>query len=569
MNDTPHPLSNRLIDSIADYAIFAVDTGGTIITWNTGAERITGYGARQIVGTHVSRLYDEAETAAGEPARHLALARDDRVEDHGWRVRRDGTRFPAHVVVTPIRDDRRSLIGFATVIRDSTEHMIEKALHSSEMTFELLVQSVEDYAILMLDPKGRVLSWNAGAARIKGYKASEILGRSFTVFYPEEALAVGFPQHELDAAVRFGRFEDESWRLRKDGSRFWANVVITALRDENGSLVGFAKVTRDLTARVEMEHQARRLAAEKAAHAEALRRSADLEEMNEELQMQAAELEAQAAELEEQKEEASALAEQLLEANDELQHAVARTEAARQEAERSAIAMAEAYRELDQFAYVASHDLKAPLRGIANLAQWIQDDLGDDISEQSAKHLGLLQGRVHRMEALIEGILTYSRAGRALGKAQRIETGTLVGEIIELIAPPPGVTIDVAKDMPVIDAERVPLEQVFMNLIANAVKFAGADRDRAHVTVGWLDAGEDFEFTVHDDGPGIAPEFHERIWGIFQTLAPRDRVEGTGIGLSVVKKVIETRGGRVSVESVPGHGATFRFTWPKRLQERF
>lgn len=123
--------------------------------------------------------------------------------------------------------------------------------------------------------------------------------------------------------------------------------------------------------------------------------------------------------------------------------------------------------------------------------------------------------------------------------------------------------------MPVIDAERVPLEQVFMNLIANAVKFAGADRDRAHVTVGWLDAGEDFEFTVHDDGPGIAPEFHERIWGIFQTLAPRDRVEGTGIGLSVVKKVIETRGGRVSVESVPGHGATFRFTWPKRLQERF
>ena len=123
--------------------------------------------------------------------------------------------------------------------------------------------------------------------------------------------------------------------------------------------------------------------------------------------------------------------------------------------------------------------------------------------------------------------------------------------------------------MPVIDAERVPLEQVFMNLIANAVKFAGADRDRAHVTVGWLDAGEDFEFTVHDDGPGIAPEFHERIWGIFQTLAPRDRVEGTGIGLSVVKKIIETRGGRVSVESVPGHGATFRFTWPKRLQERF
>lgn len=568
MDDNSRSLSDRLIDSVVDYALFAVDTAGTIVTWNAGAERITGYPAERIVGQHISKLYDEEEAALGKPARELEHAREGRAEAQGWRVRKDGTRFWAHAIVTPIYDDRRALISFAVVIRPTAERTTEKSSGNSDQSFELLVQSVEDYAIFMLDTEGRVASWNAGAERIKGYKASEIVGRSLTAFYPEEALAVDFPQRELEEAARTGRFEDENWRVRKDGTRFWANVVITALRNDDGDLIGFAKVTRDLSERVEAERQARRLAAEKAAHAEALRRSAELAELNEELQMQAAELEAQATELEEQKEEASALAEELRAANDELQRAVQQADIAREEAERAAAATAEAYRELDQFAYVASHDLKAPLRGIANLAQWIQDDLGERLPAESAEHLALLQGRVHRMEALIEGILAYSRAGRARGRAQSIDTGALVGEIVELLAPPPGVSISIPKDMPVLDADRVPLEQVFMNLIANAVKYAGADRDEAHISIGWRDLGDAFEFAVQDDGPGIAPEFHERIWGIFQTLAARDKVEGTGIGLSVVKKVIETRGGRVSLESAPGHGATFKFTWPKRLKER-
>ena len=410
----------------------------------------------------------------------------------------------------------------------------EKLSRSEE--FELLVRSVKDYAILMLDPEGRVVSWNEGAERIKGYSAIEILGKSFTTFYPKEAVDSGFPQLELDVATRDGRFEDEGWRVRKDGSRFWANVIITALHGPDGQLVGFAKVTRDLTARREAEAQARRLAAEQAAHAEAAARSEELAQLNGRLRQQAV----------------------------ELQVALADTKAARDAAERAATATTEAYRELDQFAYVASHDLKAPLRGIANLAQWLQDDIGERLTEDSKEHMRLLQGRVHRMEALIDGILAYSRAGRRLTPPERVETGVLVRDVIELLAPPAEVRIQIPDQFPTIEAERVPLQQVFMNLIGNAIKFTRAARSDAVIRIAWRDVADCFEFTISDNGPGIAPEYHDRIWGIFQTLAARDKIEGTGIGLSVVQKIVESRGGKVSLEkSAPGEGATFRFVWAK------
>jgi PAS domain S-box-containing protein len=226
-------------------------------------------------------------------------------------------------------------------------------------------------------------------------------------------------------------------------------------------------------------------------------------------------------------------------------------------------ALEQSNRELDQFAYVASHDLKAPLRGIANLTQWIQEDLGDRVTGESAEHMRLLQGRVHRMEALIDGILAYSRAGRVRAAIERVDTGALVGEVVELLAPGEGVTVEVEPEMPVLDSERVPLQQVFMNLIANAVKYTRAGRPDVNVRVGWRPVRDAVEFTVADNGPGIAPEYHERIWGIFQTLQARDKVEGTGIGLSVVRKIVESRGGEVGVRSASGEGAVFRFTWPR------
>ena len=234
-----------------------------------------------------------------------------------------------------------------------------------------------------------------------------------------------------------------------------------------------------------------------------------------------------------------------------------------QQAEREQLikALARSNQELDQFAYVASHDLKAPLRGIANLSQWIEEDLGDAIAGENRTQMDLLRGRVHRMEALIDGILQYSRAGRVKAKPEIIDTGVLVRDVIELSAPPKSVRITVAADMPTVRAEKVPLQQVFMNLIGNAVKHAGSAG--ANVWVSWADSGDFYEFSVTDNGPGIAPQYHERIFGIFQTLEARDKVEGTGIGLSVVQKIVEAKGGKVRVKSDVGQGATFSFLWPK------
>ncbi|HEX6259817.1 MAG TPA: PAS domain S-box protein [Woeseiaceae bacterium] len=538
MDPAADALYRKLVQSVLDYAIFALDRRGCVVSWNPGAERIKGYSAAEIVGRHFSTFYPPEDAAADKLAGKLEVAaREGRVEDEGWRVRKDGSRFWANVVISAMRNRHGRPTGFAKVTREIAQaEALDNALRQSEESFRLLVKSVKDYGILLLDTQGRVASWNEGAERIKGYTADEILGSSFKRFYPEEAIAAGFPERELQIAAEDGRFEDENWRLRKDGSRYWANVVITALRNDQGQLIGFAKVTRDLTARRKAEEQARKLAAEEAQHAEASRRSEELAKLNERLHS----------------------------ANANLETALRAAETSREAAEQFAAAMTEAYRQLDQFAYVASHDLKAPLRGIGNLAQWIQEDLGERLSGDSAEHLRLLQGRVQRMEALIDGILAYSRAGRVTSRPEKVDTGALVREVIDFIAAPADVAIEVPDALPVLETELLPLQQVFMNLIGNAVKYSSAQRPDARVVIDSQPAGDGVtEFVVRDNGPGIAPEFQEKVWGIFQTLVSRDKVEGTGVGLAVVKKIVEARGGRVSMQSTPGQGATFRFTWPK------
>ena len=244
-------LYRLLVDSVQDYAIFALDAGGHILSWNAGAQRLKGYKPDEVIGRHFTIFYPPDALAAGKPEWELEVAvRDGRVEDEGWRIRKDGSRFWANVVITALRDPDGAVIGFAKVTRDLTERRAaEQALRQSEERFRVLVQGVKDYAIFMLDPRGRVASWNEGAQRINGYTAEEIIGRHFSAFYPAADVAAGKTKMELTVAAAEGTYEEEGWRVRKDGTCFWASVLITALRAANGELIGYAKVTRDLTER--------------------------------------------------------------------------------------------------------------------------------------------------------------------------------------------------------------------------------------------------------------------------------------------------------------------------------
>jgi PAS domain S-box-containing protein len=256
-----------LVESVVDYAIFMLDAEGRVATWNLGAEKIKGYRADEIIGQHFSTFYPEEDVLSGKPQHELDVAtREGRIEDDGWRVRKDGTRFWANVVITALRDEAGKLRGFGKVTRDLTERRgVEEDLRRSEERFRLLVEHVADYAIYLLDPEGRITTWNLGAERMKGYRAHEIVGANFALFFPEEDIAAGKPARELAAAREHGRFEDEGFRIRKDGSRFWANAVLTVLRDGRGEVIGFAKITRDLTARRAAEEQSRRLLREQTA----------------------------------------------------------------------------------------------------------------------------------------------------------------------------------------------------------------------------------------------------------------------------------------------------------------
>ena len=264
MSESKHPASvagnfELLVQSVTDYAIYMLDRQGRVASWNAGARRFKGYEPEEIIGQHFSRFYTPEDLRKEIPRIALETAEKvGRFEAEGWRVRKDGSHFWAHVIIDAIRDSTGTLVGFAKITRDLTERRAaEEALRRSEQRFRLLVQSITDYAIYMLDSEGKVSSWNPGAQRFKGYDADEIIGQHFSRFYSQEDQQSGVPAFALETAKREGRFEAEGWRIRKDGTRFWANVVIDAIRSDGGELLGFAKITRDLTEKRAAEAQLR------------------------------------------------------------------------------------------------------------------------------------------------------------------------------------------------------------------------------------------------------------------------------------------------------------------------
>jgi PAS domain S-box-containing protein len=246
-----------LVQSIVDYAIYLLDPSGKVTSWNAGAERIKGFQTDEIVGKNFSTFYTDEDRKAGMPQKVLETARrEGKFAGEGWRVRKDGSRFWASVVVDRINDENGKLIGFAKITRDMTENRAaQQALLEAERRFRILVQGVTDYAIYMLDPDGRVTNWNAGAERIKGYSPDDIIGEHFSRFYTPEDFNAGVPHRALETARETGRYEAEGWRVRKDGTRFWASVVIDAIHDEQGELIGFAKITRDMSEKREAQQR--------------------------------------------------------------------------------------------------------------------------------------------------------------------------------------------------------------------------------------------------------------------------------------------------------------------------
>jgi PAS domain S-box-containing protein len=492
-----------LVESVRDYAIFMLNPDGVVLTWNAGAERFKGYRADEIIGQHFSRFYTPEALAQKLPERELETAREVGVfEDEGWRVRKDGTLFWANVVITAVRNAQGEFIGFAKITRDLTERRAhEEDLRRSEERFRLLVEGVGEYAIFMLDPNGRVATWNVGAERIKGYKPHDIIGQHFSIFYPSEAKESGWPDHELREATEKGSFVDTGWRIRKDGTRFWANVTITALRDAAGRLIGYAKLTRDLT---------------DAKRAEAI-------------------------------ELANKHHEEML------------------DAERSARMAAQRATQLkDEFLATLSHELRTPLNAILGWTQILLRGEAPGGPDAQKKAVEVIDRNARAQVQLIDDLLDLSRimTGKIRLELQQISFASVVEAAVDS-AMPSADTKDIrlkaiyGASRDIVSADAARLQQVVWNLLTNAIKFTPKG-GQVHVLIQRVNSH--VELSISDTGIGIPESYLPHV---FDRFSQRDgsttrTYGGLGLGLAICKQLVELHGGSIRAASGgEGKGATF------------
>ncbi|WP_233801719.1 PAS domain-containing hybrid sensor histidine kinase/response regulator [Paraburkholderia sp. HP33-1] len=476
---------SSLVQAISDYAIFLLDATGHVVSWNAGAQKLKGYTESEIVGQHFSRFYTEEAVARGWPTYELEQATlTGRFEDEGWRVRKDGTTFWANVVITAVRNEAGTLTGFAKITRDLTaQRAYLEALRQSEERFRLLVDSVKDYAIFMLDPQGCVVSWNSGAARINGYTHDEIVGRHFSLFYVPGEAAAGKPARALAIARQIGTVEDEGWRVRKDGSTFWANVIITAVYDEARRLRGFAKITRDLTER---------------------RRREELERSSERMR---------------------------------------------------------------DFLATLAHELRNPLAPVRNALGTMQMETG--LSPVLARARDLIDRQVTHLTRLVDDLLDIGRimSDKVELRIARVDLAELVARAIEAARPftdarEQRVVAHVPDDPVVIRGDMTRLVQVLQNLLHNASKFSpgGSVID----VLGRID----FRMAVlevRDPGCGIPVRSLDRIFELFAQEKEGQNFgeSGLGIGLALCKSLVEMHGGSIVASSEgPGLGSRFTLSLP-------
>ena len=485
-----------LVAGISDYAIYMLDPQGYVTSWNAGAQRFKGYVEHEILQQHFSRFYTPEDRATGLPAQALKQALEQgKFEAEGWRVRKDGSRFWAHVVIDPIYDEHGTLLGYAKITRDVTERRkAEEALRESEQRFRLLVQGVTDYAIYMLSPEGVVTNWNVGAERIKGYSYNEIVGQHFSRFYTDEDRLAGVPVRALGKAAEAGRYESEGWRVRKDGTRFGAHVVVDAVRDEEGELLGFAKITRDLT--------------EKKQAAEALEK-------------------AQAALFQAQKMES-----------------------------------------IGQLTGGIAHDFNNLLSVLASGLEVLSmhRQHGSD-----AKTLDSMRRAIDRGATLTQQLLAFARQQPLQPETRNVNRLITGFESVLRRAGNSSILFEVRLDPmvrnTVIDAAR--FESALLNLVVNArdampeggrIEIATANATLADDEVDGLPAGEYVRLAVTDTGTGMDPETVARAFEPFYTT--KEVGKGTGLGLSQVYGFIKQSGGEIVIRSKQGEGTTIAIYLP-------
>jgi PAS domain S-box-containing protein len=484
----------------------------------------------------------------------------------------------------------------------------EAALAESEERFRILVEGVQDYAIIMLDPQGKVVSWNAGAERIKGYTAAEIIGKNFSCFYPQEDIDQGKPPEELRIAAASGRYETQRWRVRKDGSRFFATLVITAARDSSGSLLGFSEISRDITERMESEAKYRGLLEAAPDAMVVVNEGGEIVLLNLQAEKQFGyhrdellcqkvtniipEGFAERLIADGSRTAAEALAQQigagielcgrrkdgsdfpieimlspLEDARGILVTAAIRDITVRKDAEKKLVkTMAELKRsndELEHFAYVASHDLQEPLRMVASYTQLLSKRYRGRLDADADEFIAYAVDGASRMQGMIQDLLTYSRAGTSGKVLHEISSENALQEALEnlAVARKESATVVTHDPLPALTTDGTQLAQIFQNLIGNAIKYRGIEVPHVHVSARNND-GNEWIFSVRDNGMGIDPQYFERIFVLFQRLHGREEFQGTGIGLAICKKMLERLGGRIWVESQPQKGSTFYFTLP-------
>ncbi|RVT89726.1 hybrid sensor histidine kinase/response regulator [Sphingomonas crocodyli] len=474
-----------LVNAVSDYAIYMLAPDGVVLTWNPGAQRFKGYEPDEIIGQNFARFFTEADRAAGKPAQILGIAAaEGRFEEEGRRVRKDGTEIWVHVVIDPIRGEDGTLLGFAKITRDVTERRAaQRALYESEQRFRMLVQGVRDYAIYMLDADGIVTNWNAGAEAIKGYQQDEIVGQHFSRFYTEEDRLRGEPALALATARAEGKYEREAERLRKDGSRFWASVVIDPIYDETGTLVGFAKITRDIT-------EKRRIA-------------------------------------------------------DELEEA------------RTQLFQSQKLQALGQLTGGIAHDfnnLMTVVRGSAELLQ--KAELSD---EKRLRYANAIVDTADRATALTAKLLAFGR--RQALRPEILDLNLRLDAIAEVLARTIGshirLTLDIAPDVRPIEADAAELETAIVNAAFNA---RDAMPGGGEIVIAARNEDEDVRIEIRDNGEGIAPELLEHVFEPFFTTKPVGK--GTGLGLSQIHGFAAQTGGHAEVASVQGEGTIVSLILP-------